>query len=389
MRGGGVSGGGGLLLLLLAASPPRAAPAPAAAFLPAASPLAQWSGRFASDASGAVAMDWGGTSVSFVVEGAGASVTLLANVTLYAQDAARVAVFVNDVDSANLFVSADAASYLVAAALPLPVNNVTLVYASEPGQSGASRADGRVVRFLGFSAGGGGAFAPPPPPRARRIDVVGDSMTAWGDYDRLEAVGGALSLGTGCPRAYAPLLGSSQSATWAAFLARCFRANASTTAWSGRGLAHNSGCAPGALLPELYQRTFGSSAAEPWNFAATARPDLVLIFLGTNDYYCNETTDAGFTAAMLDFMRNVTAAYAASPGPARSRFMLGVGPMSPRAPLAALLAAVAAGAAEGLAVSLLDMRNATLDGCGGHPGPSGQWELALQAAPQIREAMGW
>ena len=63
--------------------------------------------------------------------------------------------------------------------------------------------------------------------------------------------------------------------------------------------------------------------------------------------------------------------------------------MSPTRPVAALEAAIAQGTAAGLKVGMLDMRNATLDGCGNHPGPAGHWEMALHAAPQIKAAMGW
>lgn len=82
--------------------------------------------------------------------------------------------------------------------------------------------------------------------------------------------------------------------------------------------------------------------------------------------------------------------------------------------LAAITATLHQAAAAGLSASLLDMRNNTLDGCGGHPGPIGHWEMAVsvalfcrpqaclpiaafsiavalqvQAAPQIQRQMGW
>ena len=88
-------------------------------------------------------------------------------------------------------------------------------------------------------------------------------------------------------------------------------------------------------------------------------------------------------------MQNVTKWYAASPGPAASHFFLTVGPMSPTRPVAALQAAIAQATTLGLRASFLDMTNATRDGCGSHPGPAGHWQMAQQAAPQIRAALGW
>jgi hypothetical protein len=58
-------------------------------------------------------------------------------------------------------------------------------------------------------------------------------------------------------------------------------------------------------------------------------------------------------------------------------------------PLPALQSAIAAAAAQGISASLLNMSQATLDGCGSHPGPIGHWEMALAAKAQISEALGW
>jgi len=103
-------------------------------------------------------------------------------------------------------------------------------------------------------------------------------------------------------------------------------------------------------------------------------------------------TDALFEAAYIALLHNVTRYYAASPPPASGKpihFFCTVGLMAPTRPLAAVLSTIAAANAAGLSASLLDMRNGTADGCGGHPGPIGHWEMALQAAPQIEQAMGW
>ena len=103
-------------------------------------------------------------------------------------------------------------------------------------------------------------------------------------------------------------------------------------------------------------------------------------------------TDALFTSAYLALLHNVTRYYAASPPPASGKplhFFCTVGMMSQTKPLAAVQATIAAANAAGLSASFLDMRNGVADGCGGHPGPEGHWLMALQAAPQIKAAMGW
>ena len=74
-------------------------------------------------------------------------------------------------------------------------------------------------------------------------------------------------------------------------------------AWSGKGLIHNSGCSAGPLIPQLYTQTFGTSSKEMWDFSRASRPDAVIIYLGTNDYSCSQTTDTAFTAACVQLLR--------------------------------------------------------------------------------------
>lgn len=104
-------------------------------------------------------------------------------------------------------------------------------------------------------------------------------------------------------------------------------------------------------------------------------------------------TDALFEAAYMELLHNVTRYYAASPPSSSGKaihYFLTMGFMSPSKPLAAVLSTIAAANAAGLSASLLDMRgNATADGCGGHPGPEGHWRMAVEAAPQIEQALGW
>lgn len=271
---------------------------------------------------------------------------------------------------------------------------MTISYNLEPLLSGANREIGQTVSFVGISVGNGGVVAHPNPPLSRRIDIVGDSITAGSGYDKLEAIGDPLSLGTAC-QPWAPIVGNSQNYNWETYAARSLRANATTIAWSGKGLIYNSGCHAGPTLPILYNRTFATqSEGEPWDFTRTSRPDAVLIYLGTNDFSCSSTTPAAFTGALVSFMINITALYSASPGPVNTTFFLAIGPMSPVLPFEPIVAAVDAAQALGMRASLLDLRgNASmpvaLDGCGGHPGPFGHWRMAGLAVAQIKAVMGW
>ena len=376
------------LALLLAFSAAAAAAAAGPSFISASSPLVLWGGRPSLPrADGSVAFDWQSTAAFVSVAGVGSSLTLLANLS---SGPARVSVYVNGYDAANLMLSNASSAYLLAAAMPDAENFVEVRFAFEPIYSQADAAAGRTPSFFGFAAGAGGSFLPPAP-LARRIDIVGDSISAGGMFDKLQAVGGALSLNDGC-HPWSPATGMSDSFNWHNYLCRYFSANCTNTAWSGKGLIHNGGCSQGPLMPQLYTQAFATDAAQAWDFSRSARPDAVVIYLGTNDFSCNLTTDALFSAALVSFFHNVTSYYAASPPPpsgAPIHFFAAVGLMSPTRPLAAVNAAIAQASAEGLRASFLDMRNATADGCGGHPGPIGHWQMALQAAPQIKAAMAW
>jgi len=387
-------GGQQLLLRLLPAAGLLAARAAQPA-VPAASPLVAWSGRYAVLADNAsVACDWASAAATLAVDGGAAgdaTLTVRTAATFAPRLAGRLVVFINGFEATNVLVPAGPQAFLVAAALPANVtSNVTIVYSMEQVLSGASPTQFMV--FAGFDVGGGGSLAAPPR-QLRRLDVIGDSITAGASYDRMESVRGAFSLGGGCAP-WCPLYGYSQTGAWETYVARFFDANISTTAWSGKGLIHNSGCNAGPTMPQLYTTTFGANPeAAPWDFSRSSRPDAVIVFLGTNDFSCNETTDAAFTAALVEFFHNVTAHYAAAAPPPSGRaatvFVPALGPMSPTKPLAAIRAAVAQALAEGLQAALLDMTNATLDGCGGHPGPYGHMQMAAQAAPQLQAILGW
>ena len=378
-----------LPLVLLA----TAAVSVSADYITASDPRVQWSGRPNVNVDGSMSFDIF-TSASFVVRGLGAAVTLIANVTLPAGNVGRLAVYVNDYSATNLLLSTGTTNYLVAAGLNYNVSNVTLAYALEPGMSGANAAAGRFITFVGFETSFGGVFEQRAPAQ-RVVLVLGDSITAGSGYDKLESVNGPMSFETGC-NPWAPALGNSQAENWESHLCRYFRANCTTIAWSGGMLLNPAGngttCPTRKWVPALFPLAFATDAASVWDFARSERPDAAIIFLGTNDYGCG-AQDAPFTAATIELIANVTQAYTASPpspsGAAATHFFLVIGPMSPTKPLAALQAAIAQANAAGISASLLDMRNATLDGCGGHPGPVGHWQMALMAKPQIEAAMGW
>ena len=272
-----------------------------AAFISAASPFVAWSGRPNVQSDGSVSFDWQSTSCSFSVAGKGATVTLFSNSTLNPGFTGRLSVYINDFDASNLLVVSTVPTYLIAAALSADVNNITVAYTLEPNSAGVSPT--AFMNLFGFEAGNGGTFVPPPL-STRRIDIIGDSITAGSSYDRMQSVGEQFSLGGGCGP-WAPVTGYSQACecpvcahrrkhttfllckaffadNWESYVCRFFGANCTTIAWSGKGLIHNSGCSAGPLMPTLYEQAYATRTEVPWDFSRQSRPDAVLIYLGTN-----------------------------------------------------------------------------------------------------------
>ena len=168
------------------------------AFISASSPLVSWTGRPFVEADGSVSLDWVHTSASFQVLGKGATVTLHTNVSLPPSEAVKITVFVNSFSSGSVMIHAQTPAYLLTAGLTFDVNNITVHYDTECLVGGVSRRQQQVANFVGFSAGNGGTFAPATP-LLRRMDVVGDSITAGSMSDLHEAVGGGAEPEHGLP----------------------------------------------------------------------------------------------------------------------------------------------------------------------------------------------
>lgn len=241
--------------------------------------------------------------------------------------------------------------------------------------------------LLGFETNG--AFLPVAPPAQRRVmHFLGDSITAATNVH-----GGVLS---SCHD-------GGYEADWAASysgqLCSWFDAECSVIAVGGKGLVRNC-CDNGTLMPDFYTRArYTDPANGSFNFTADAAPDVFVIYLGTNDFDKGVTPalTAQFTAAMVQFMKNVTQLWYGTPAaPANTTFLAVLGPMSPTAPAQAITDAVAQGTAAGLRVQLLNVTTACgpsltgcTDGCATHPGARSHRIMADMAAPVIAQITGW
>ncbi|HEY8206800.1 MAG TPA: SGNH/GDSL hydrolase family protein [Myxococcaceae bacterium] len=126
-------------------------------------------------------------------------------------------------------------------------------------------------QLLGLELPWGGRLLEPPPAPTRRIEILGDSLTAGF---------GNLGGGPNCPFSAATEDGYRSYATIAG---RQLRAEVHFVAWSGRGVIRNYAMDSIDTLPQLYERTLPEDPKSRWDFSRWT-PDAVVIEAGGNDF---------------------------------------------------------------------------------------------------------
>lgn len=158
------------------------------------------------------------------------------------------------------------------------------------------RTNGYNCSFGGFYLADGKALAAKPAQPTRKMEFIGDSWTA-GDVT-LQPPGGS----TTYPRCFEAAL------TYARRTSVAFHAQDKLVARGGCGMVTSNG--GGATMPTRYPKTLCDGTAN-WNFTAWI-PDVVVIFLGINDFN-NGVTDANFKTAYTNFITTVRGHYANVP----------------------------------------------------------------------------
>ncbi|HEV8245227.1 MAG TPA: GDSL-type esterase/lipase family protein [Polyangiaceae bacterium] len=231
-----------------------------------------------------------------------------------------------------------------------------------------------VVEKVSF---GSGSLLPPPPLSNKRLEVIGDSISAgYGVECNDPAVG--FSYAT-----------ENHYKSYAAIAARELGAELMTMAWSGIGMYRSHDGWTEDQMPVIYPRTIAIDKGSAWDFSAF-EPGAVIIHLGTNDFAQGDPGPR-FVATYLDFAASVRRHYPSA------RMYCALSPMLPRGSrvrLASYLAEVVStrrGAGDGNVAVIEVARPSAEEGwaCDYHPSAATHVTMARLLARTLEADLGW
>ena len=127
-----------------------------------------------------------------------------------------------------------------------------------------------------------GKFLQAAPFKERQIEFIGDSYTC--------------GYGVDAPSRKDPFTDETENAsrTYASIVSRYFDADYMAIAHSGRGICRNAGSnIPWEVMTDIYQYTIDRDSTTRWSVEQSAfRPDITVIYLGTNDFSSHNSKDA-------------------------------------------------------------------------------------------------
>jgi len=237
------------------------------------------------------------------------------------------------------------------------------------------------AQLLGFDFGAGQLLAPPVAAE-RRIELVGDSISAGYGNEGADM---------NCPFSADT---ENHYLTYGALAARALGAELSTVAWSGKGVVCNYGDDAASCtqpLPTYYDRILPARATSQWDFSAW-QPQAVVVNLGTNDFSTmSDPTRPQFEQAYGALLERIRAAYPdalilATVGP----LLTGADLTTARTYIDAVVAArTAAGDAQVKSFELAPQNAADGYGCDWHPSARTHQLMAEVLATRLRAELDW
>jgi lysophospholipase L1-like esterase len=267
--------------------------------------------------------------------------------------------------------------------------------------------------FEGFTFSGGGSALPIERP-SRRIEFIGDSITAGygvdfrGPFDKdYPGVAGGFPPGPASATCWTVVESNSGGAiearkdaenamsSYGAVMGASLKAEVSLVAWSGKGVVLNFEEIPTEKFPEVYDRAFAGTATPKWDFTKWT-PDLVVVNLGTNDFLAAPGGDPGvaFSTAYENLLKRIRANH-----PNTWIYAI-VGPMVPfGGPREKSIEYIKDGAVKRLntagdaKIKVLEVFHSPTDlskvGCEGHPYKDTNINIADKIAGEAKLDLGW
>lgn len=331
-----------------------------------AAPALRFIGRF-NESTSPPTSEWSGSAVEARFNGSSVSIHLGGTNTHY------YAVLVDGVLQQTLVANGDK-TFPIATGLSQGEHRVVVFRRDE--------ANFDVSKTYAFDFGDGGALLAPPPAPARKIEIIGDSISCGYGIECAKSSDGFTQATENEYIAYGPLT------------ARALNADLHVVAWSGKGMYRNVDGSTTETMPTLWKRTIPTDKTSTWD-ASKWIPDAVVINLGTNDM---NGAPAGiatqFEATYLEFVKTVRGAYPdafifGSVGP----MLGGTGYTTVKTAITNVIAARKSAGDSKMALVEFPTQSCGADGtgcgCGSHPNAAEHQKMSTLLQAAMKQSLGW
>jgi lysophospholipase L1-like esterase len=250
----------------------------------------------------------------------------------------------------------------LASGLPIGTHELLIWRNTEPGM-GASE-------FAGLSSlGSDGALLAPPPAPARRIEVIGDSLSAGA---------GVEGTSTSCSPGIDAF--TNNYLAYGSVAARAVAADVVTIAWSGIGV-YRSYSASDPTMPQRYDYAIPNDKTA-WDFSKY-QPHVVVINLGTNDFSAGNPGQP-YVDAYVSFVEHLRSKY-----PSASIILIDMYGGDRLAALNNVVSALKSGGESNVQTLSFSGVPSNNTACNQHPNTAAQSAMGTLLAARLKSLLGW